>query len=125
MVGVQKDFAEQGEEAFNDLSQDVKDKRSNFFINPATHKPIVPGSSLRGMLRTLVEIVSFGKIDRVSDQQHFFFRAVAADREDPLKEEYKKYIKPENIKAGYLVEKKRSLVYSSCDACGWQFICLG
>ncbi|MGB3240225.1 MAG: TIGR03986 family CRISPR-associated RAMP protein [Geitlerinemataceae cyanobacterium] len=100
-----EDFAEQGEEAFNDLSQDVKDKRSNFFINPATHKPIVPGSSLRGMLRSLVEIVSFGKIDRVSDQQHFFFRAVAADREDPLKEEYKKYIKPENIKAGYLVEK--------------------
>ena len=68
--------------------------------------PVLPGSSLRGMLRTLVEIVSFGKIDRVSDQQHFFFRAVAADKDDPLKEEYNKYVKPQNIKAGYLVERQ-------------------
>jgi CRISPR-associated protein (TIGR03986 family) len=70
-----------------------------------SNKAVLPGSSLRGMLRTLVEIVSFGKIDRVSEQQHFFFRAVAADKNDPLKDEYQKYVKPKNIKAGYLVQR--------------------
>lgn len=77
-----------------------------FFSYTGANLLAIPGSSIRGMLRTLVEIVSFGKIDRVSEQQHFFFRAVAADKDDPLKEEYKKYIKPKNIKAGYLVERQ-------------------
>ncbi|MEG3923760.1 MULTISPECIES: TIGR03986 family type III CRISPR-associated RAMP protein [unclassified Microcoleus] len=76
-----------------------------FFSYPGGNLAAISGSSIRGMLRTLVEIVSFGKIDRVSEQQRFFFRAVAADQDDPLKEEYKKYVKPKNIKAGYLVEK--------------------
>lgn len=77
-----------------------------FFTYSGGSLAAIPGSSIRGMLRTLVEIVSFGKIDRVSEQQHFFFRAVAADRDDPLKEEYKKYVTPKNIKAGYLVERQ-------------------
>ncbi|MBE9227480.1 TIGR03986 family CRISPR-associated RAMP protein [Phormidium sp. LEGE 05292] len=79
---------------------------ASFFSHPGDSLAVIAGSSIRGMLRTLVEIVSFGKIDRVSDQQHFFFRAVAADNDDPLKEEYKKYINPKNIKAGYLVERQ-------------------
>ncbi|HAA27949.1 MAG TPA: TIGR03986 family CRISPR-associated RAMP protein [Cyanobacteria bacterium UBA8553] len=79
---------------------------AHFFSSPGSSLAAIPGSSIRGMLRTLVEIVSFGKIDRVSDQQHFFFRAVAAEADDPLKEEYKKYIKPKNIKAGYLVNRQ-------------------
>jgi CRISPR-associated protein (TIGR03986 family) len=67
-----EDFAEHGEKAFKDLPDDIKHKRANFFINPATQKPIVPGSSIRGMLRTLVEIVSFGKIDRVTENKLFY-----------------------------------------------------
>ncbi|MBE9120861.1 TIGR03986 family CRISPR-associated RAMP protein [Tychonema sp. LEGE 07199] len=77
-----------------------------FFSYPGANLAAISGSSIRGMLRTLVEIVSFGKIDRVSEQQRFFFRAVAADKDDPLKEEYKKYVKPKNIKAGYLLERQ-------------------
>lgn len=83
-----------------------KEVLAAFFAYSKNGLPVIAGSSIRGMLRTLVEIVSFSKIDRVSDQQHFFFRAVAAEADDPLKEEYKKYIKPKNIKAGYLVEKQ-------------------
>lgn len=100
------DFAEHGEKAFQELPDAIQNKRANFFINPKTQEATMPGSSIRGMLRALVEIVSFGKIDRVSEQQRFFFRAVAADKDDPLKEEYKKYVKPKNIKAGYLVERQ-------------------
>jgi CRISPR-associated protein (TIGR03986 family) len=42
-------------------------------------RPAIPGSSLRGMLRTLVEILSFSKIQPVSDGKPFF-RTVADDR---------------------------------------------
>jgi CRISPR-associated protein (TIGR03986 family) len=41
--------------------------------------PAIPGSSLRGMVRTLVEILSFSKIQPVS-QVKPFFRTVADDR---------------------------------------------
>jgi CRISPR-associated protein (TIGR03986 family) len=42
-------------------------------------RPAVPGSSLRGMVRTLVEILSFSKIQPVSTGRPFF-RTVAPDR---------------------------------------------
>lgn len=84
---------------FND-GKESKDNPEFFYTNLDTLKPVLPGSSLRGMLRTLIEIASFAKVDRVSGQNHFFFRAVAADKDDPLKQEYTKYIK--NVKAGYL-----------------------
>ena len=47
-----------------------------FFYTFDQHKPVIPGSSLRGMLRTLVEIVSFAKTDRVTRRKPFF-RALA------------------------------------------------
>jgi CRISPR-associated protein (TIGR03986 family) len=47
-----------------------------FFNNPSSDYPSIPASSLRGMLRTLVEIVSFSKIDKVADQK-LVYRAFA------------------------------------------------
>jgi len=41
--------------------------------------PAIPGSSLRGMVRSLVEILSFSKIQPVSNNKPFF-RSVADDR---------------------------------------------
>lgn len=75
-----------------------------FFYNPVTHKPEIAGSSLRGMLRNLVEIITFSKISQVSDAQKFYFRAVAADKDDPLKDEYTFHLgkQGKNVKAGYL-----------------------
>lgn len=88
-----------GEEA------EAKDLPDFFYTDPTakTQKPVIPGSSLRGMLRMLVEIISFSKIERVSDRQHFFFRAVATtERDDSLAQAYKQHINPQNVKAGYL-----------------------
>ena len=67
-------------------------------------KPIIPGSSLRGMLRSLVEIVAFGKMTRVSDKPKIFFRAVAAKSDDPLGEDYKSTLGQlgKNVEAGFL-----------------------
>lgn len=74
-----------------------------FFTYRSDKFPVLPGSSLRGMLRTLVEIISFGKIDRVSNEHRLFFRAVAANSEkDSLGKAYKIYVDPKKVKAGYL-----------------------
>lgn len=51
-----------------------KNKDKAYFFQYGS-KPVIPGSSLRGMLRTLVEIVTFGKIQPVSDKQ-LVYRAV-------------------------------------------------
>lgn len=42
-------------------------------------RPVIPGSSLRGMIRTLVEILSFSKLTPVTEEWAFF-RTVASDR---------------------------------------------
>ncbi|MEH1885198.1 TIGR03986 family type III CRISPR-associated RAMP protein [Nostoc sp.] len=88
---------------------ETKDLPDFFYTNPLekSTKPVIPGSSLRGMLRNLVEIISFSKIDRVSDHQRLFFRAVAANsNKDSLGKEYKQYVSPKNIEAGYLSQDK-------------------
>jgi len=69
------DFAQYGDKAFHELPNEIQQKRANFFINPVTQQPMIPGSSLRGMLRTLVEIISFSKIHNVADSQ-LIYRAV-------------------------------------------------
>jgi CRISPR-associated protein (TIGR03986 family) len=85
--------------------EESKDLPDFFYTDPATksEKPVLPGSSIRGMLRTLVEIVSFSKIDRVSDEHRLFFRAVAANKnKESWGKEYKKYVEPKKNLAGYL-----------------------
>ncbi len=91
----------------DDLSDEQKKQKreimADFFQYPTSQSLVLAGSSLRGMLRTLVEIVGYGKLTKVSEQQHFFFRAVAAKSDDPLASPYKNLLK--NVKAGYLVQR--------------------
>jgi CRISPR-associated protein (TIGR03986 family) len=100
------DFATFGDTSNEDLTPEQRKKKAEFFLHPSNLHPVLPGSSLRGMLRALVEIISFGKIERVSDQQKFSFRAVAADKDDPLSKSYKDRLK--NVKAGYLDFDKKT-----------------
>lgn len=84
------------------LAKESKDNPDFYYTDPITKKPVLSGSSLRGMLRTLVEIISFSKISLVSDYQRLFFRAVATLPEnDSLAQAYQEYI-PNKVKAGYL-----------------------
>ncbi len=85
--------------------KEAKDLPNFFYTDPnaKNEKPVLPGSSLRGMLRTLVEIVSFSKIDRVSDEHRLFFRAVASNpKKESWGKEYRDRVDPEKIQAGYL-----------------------
>lgn len=56
-----------------DLSrqEELKDK-PEFFYTRNEHTPIIPGSSLRGMLRSVLEIASYSKMQWVSENQLFF-----------------------------------------------------
>ncbi|ERT08335.1 RAMP superfamily protein [Lyngbya aestuarii BL J] len=95
-------------EELRKLQDEERNRRTDFFKNPATQRPIIPGSSLRGMLRTLVEIVTYSKIDKVSGHQRLFFRAVAAPKDDLLGNLYerKRGNGCSNVKAGYLEQQR-------------------
>lgn len=55
----------------------AKNKPDFFYVDSVSKQPVIPGSSLRGMLRTVLEIVSFSKFSHVSDRQ-LIYRAVGA-----------------------------------------------
>ena len=89
-------------EEFKD-GKEAKDLPDFYYIDKITKKPVLPGSSLRGMLRNLIEIISFSKITQVSDFQRLFFRAVATlPKDDSLAQAYRQYIDSSKVKAGYL-----------------------
>lgn len=85
------DFQEFGDTAFYELDAEHKTRRAGFF-NVAGN-PVIPGSSLRGMIRALVEIVGYGKVSTVSAKQ-MIFRAVG----DPssLGQYYRAHVLGEN-----------------------------
>lgn len=50
--------------------------KPDFFYTDNPNEPVIPGSSLRGMLRTLAQILGYGKLSPVSDTP-LVYRAVA------------------------------------------------
>ena len=68
-----KDFLRQEREEDEEcpFRQKVKNTPHFFYTHDKT-QPVIPGSSLRGMLRSLLEIVSYGKVERVTDKRLFF-----------------------------------------------------
>jgi CRISPR-associated protein (TIGR03986 family) len=63
-------FATIAEKPFEQLSEADKDRYAAFFALNTI--PTIPGSSLRGMLRTLIEIVAQSKVGRVMSEKPFF-----------------------------------------------------
>lgn len=66
--------------------------------------PVIPGTSLKGMIRSLVEVMSFSAMDPVSDE-HIFWRIVNSSETS----DYKKYFNggnsnDETIYGGYVTE---------------------
>jgi CRISPR-associated protein (TIGR03986 family) len=105
------EYQEFGEKKSDQLTATDKEKRASFFAS--TEKliegrpaPSIPGSSLRGMIRTLVEVAGSGRMRWVGKEPTFTFRAVAASHNDPLREPYRQVIGAlgRNVKAGYLIQ---------------------
>lgn len=84
-----------------------REKYAQFFHLDNAQRPIIPGSSLRGMIRGLVEIAGHGKMQWVNDDFKVTFRAVAAKGDDPLKLPYDQVVGKfgRNVRAGYLLLK--------------------
>jgi len=75
-----------------------------FFYLDDEKKPVIPGSSLRGMLRTLIEIVTFSKIGSVMDRK-LVYRAVGDTTSHG--DEYRRYMMSSDGKWQEQVEGKR------------------
>lgn len=65
---------ERGEDADEPFRQQVRNT-PDFFYTCDCSRPVIPGSSLRGMLRNVLEIVSYGKVQWVTEK-NLFFRTV-------------------------------------------------
>ncbi len=105
-------FEEQGEKGPDKLTVKEKEIRSPFFgtsemLIEGQPVPTIPGSSLRGMLRMLVEIAGYGRMRWVGREPSFTFRAVAAGNDDPLRNPYQDVLGRfgANVQAGYLIQK--------------------
>lgn len=62
-------FSEFGEMSFDKLPEKIKKERAQFFHLKDERYPLIPGSSLRGMVRALVEIAGYGKVQWVTNEQ--------------------------------------------------------
>lgn len=72
---------------------------AQFFHLDDLERPIIPASSLRGMIRFLVEIVGYGKIQWVT-KEPLVFRAVGDTTS--LGKTYRNRMQPSLLQAGYL-----------------------
>ncbi len=75
------------------------------FFGPSG-QPRLPGSSLRGMIRNLVEILGEGQFLSYSDNQ-LFYRAVTDRRAQSITTNYNRYIRPNQnlaVRAGFMVK---------------------
>ena len=102
----------QGTKKPDELGEAEKRERALFFSSSEEKveghlKPVLPGSSLRGMVRNIVEVISYGRVRWIAKEPTFTYRAVAASKDDPLRDPYRDVIGAfaRNVKAGYLKEK--------------------
>jgi CRISPR-associated protein (TIGR03986 family) len=88
---------------FRRLAKNVPD----FFYTRDAEEPVIPGSSLRGMLHSLVEIITYSKLEAVNASPKVFFRSVGG--EDSLHDRYQKILgtNGRNVQVGFLVKDKK------------------
>jgi CRISPR-associated protein (TIGR03986 family) len=93
-----RNWSDKTREMMND--DNARREHAQFFHLDDAQRPVIPGSSLRGMLRSLVEIAGYGKIQWVADTP-LAFRAVADTTS--LGAYYKETLPTTAIRAGYFV----------------------
>lgn len=90
------------------LTEDAsEDEQNPDFFSVQDGIPLIPGSSLRGMIRQLMEIVGHGRMRYVSPTPTFTYRAVAAQNDDPLRDPYREIVGAfaRNVRAGFLQKR--------------------
>lgn len=94
------------------LKAEHKEQMAPFFSrckhhSEGRHVPVIPGATLRGMIRSLVEVIGYCRVRWVAPGPVVTFRAVAAQSEDPLKRPYDAVMGRfgSNVRAGYLEKR--------------------
>jgi len=102
----EKQFADFGQAGPDKLTEEQKRIMSKFF-GLEQDVPLIPGSSLRGMIRQIMEIVGHGRMRYVSPTPTFTYRAVAAQSDDPLRDPYREVVGAfaRNVRAGFLEKR--------------------
>jgi CRISPR-associated protein (TIGR03986 family) len=99
---------ERGEDANAPFRQQVRNT-PDFFYTRDRNQPVIPGSSLRGILRNVLEIVSYGKVQWVTDKK-LFFRTV----DDTTVGRYYRGRMTGKIEAGFLTRRGGEFVIRLC-----------
>lgn len=108
----QATFEEVGDKSFHDLDDNQKEERAKFFML-RDGEPVIPGSSLRGMIRSLVEIAGYGKVQPVTGEP-LVYRAVGdttslgKEYRDQLLREIRPRTYEFQVKAGYMRHKGKN-----------------
>ncbi|GAB4442124.1 MAG: TIGR03986 family CRISPR-associated RAMP protein [Anaerolineae bacterium] len=99
-----------GDKLFYELGDEQKQERGRFFNLGNLEQPVIPGSSLRGMTRALVEILAYGKVQPVTAER-LIYRSVGDQtsfgdryRERLMHEDSKNQFTP-LVQAGYMRKK--------------------
>lgn len=71
MTPAQYETSKEVEEKEKNYKQQIKN-RPDFFYRKDINDLVIPGTSLRGMLRNLIKIAGFGRIDGVTNRKLFF-----------------------------------------------------
>lgn len=92
---------------------DTKDEHGVLkFARDPMGNPVIPGSSLKGMIRNVLEIASFGKFSAV-DNQRFSYRDISS-RSDYLE----RVIKPNKVQSGWIKYNKDAQCWEFTE-CAW------
>ncbi len=102
----EKQLEEFGQAGPDKLNEAQKRAMADFF-SVEKDVPLIPGSSLRGMIRQIMEVVGHGRMRYVSPTPTFTYRAVAAQSDDPLRDPYREVVGPfaRNVRAGFLQKR--------------------
>ena len=95
-----QEYSDQKVETQNDLPfRDRIKNKPDFYYTHDPNQPVIPGSSLRGMIRNVFEIITYSKIQPVSKKE-IFFRTM----DDSILSGYYRDRMAGNVKAGYLIK---------------------
>ena len=83
------------------------DKKGEFFHHGDPNNPVIPGSSLRGMIRSIVQVITWSKLQPVTDKE-MYLRDVDND------DDYMKWMK-DKVQAAFICKDSRGLYLETCD----------
>lgn len=89
-----------------DIQEDGKVVQ-NFSLNGS---PVLPGSSIRGMIRNIFEIVTYSELSLIDKKRQLYFRSVADKKHLKFLEQQYKKEKLANAKVG-IIHKKNNTFY--------------